>query len=191
MVKIYGTQTGGDTQIREHMIGPTHFFIPDNIPHKSWLFFPSDTEDTTFCTVWHSEDNPVVLHLTLEDVAKWRKICFIPSGFKRWVYSFYHENGDEDETLVDKSCRYKWVKFRSDIWFAVKHIVAISTHCATYADDDNDDKFGMMMMMLEMLIDETALNLLQDLPPLHYLRGLHICISPTYSACRWTTMHII
>ena len=35
MVKIYGTQTGGDTQIREHMIGPTHFFIPDNIPHKS------------------------------------------------------------------------------------------------------------------------------------------------------------
>ena len=80
----------------------------------------------------------------------------------------------------------------------MKHIVAISTHCATYADDDNDDKFGMMMMMLEMLIDETALNLLQDLPPLHYLRGLHVCISPTYSACRRTlphgdaiTMHII
>ena len=190
MVKIYGTQTGGDTQIREHMIGPTHFFIPDNIPHKSWLFFPSDTEDTTFCTVWHSEDNPVVLHLTLEDVAKWRKICFIPSGFKRWVYSFYHENGDEDETLVDKSCRYKWVKFRSDIWFAVKHIVAISTHCATMLMMTMMTNLGWWWWCWKCSSMKQHWIFCKICP--HCITWEDcICISPTYSACRWTTMHII
>ena len=79
--------------------------------------------DVTFCTQWY-------WNLKVE-IIKWKSFGDGSKSFLPW------------NVRVDKSCGYKCFQFRFDVWFALKHIVAVSSlSFVTYASEYDDDDDG-------------------------------------------------